>query len=293
MEESYVSLAELKVILEKEKAVRGEVNPEQQYSLSHAALFARVAAEKVPAIVKELMEIPMMSPFNAVKIVDLMPTHLDDVRAIFAKERFSLSKEDADKSSRLWGSTADEATRMEDYARILDFLPQGHPDQSKFHREPLTYALGVDEFKLFELVPKESVTLSVGQRVYIGKDVEMRKEVLHVKRRVGYEELTTAAQKELPFVIQETVKEKEAKFVDFFNRAQAITTRFHMLELLPGLGKKTMWAILEERKKGPFKSFQDLDQRVPSIHHPEKLVAKRIEMEISDPTQKYRLFVAR
>src|SRR5947199_167812 len=189
MEESYVSLAELKVILEKEKAVRGEVNPEQQYSLSHAR--------------------------------------------------------------------------------------------------------GVDEFKLFELVPKEGVTLSVGQRVYIGKDVEMRKEVLHVKRRVGYEELTTAAQKELPFVIQETVKEKEAKFVDFFNRAQAITTRFHMLELLPGLGKKTMWGILEERKKGPFKSFQDLDQRVPSVHHPEKLIAKRIEMEISDPTQKYRLFVAR
>src|SRR5256885_13215840 len=64
------------------------------------------------------------------------------------------------KSSKLWGSTADEATRMEDYARILDFLPQGHPDQSKFHREPLAYALGVDEFKLFELVPKEGVDLS-------------------------------------------------------------------------------------------------------------------------------------
>ncbi|HEX9566408.1 MAG TPA: RNA polymerase Rpb4 family protein [Thermoplasmata archaeon] len=103
MEESYVSLTELKVILEKEKAVRGELNPEQQYSLSHAALFARVPAEKVPAIVKELMEIPLMSPFNAVKIVDLMPTHLDDVRAIFAKERFSLSKEDADKVLEIVG----------------------------------------------------------------------------------------------------------------------------------------------------------------------------------------------
>src|SRR5438046_9867991 len=99
----------------------------------------------------------------------------------------------------------------------------------------------------------------------------MRSEMLHVKRRVGKEELTTAAQKDLPFVIQEIVKEKEEKSVDFLNRAQAITTRFHMLELLPGLGKKTMWAILEERMKGPFKSFQDLDQRVPSIHHPERL----------------------
>src|SRR2546428_447848 len=153
------------------------------------------------------------------------------------------------KSWRSWGSTADEASRMEDYARILDYLPQGHPDQSKFHREPLAYALGVDEFKLFELVPKEGAALGIGQRVYIGKEIDQRTEVLHVKRRVGHEELTTAAQKELPFVIQETVKEKEAKVVDFFNRAQAITTRLHMLELLPGLGKKTMCARLQEREK--------------------------------------------
>jgi len=103
MEESYVSLAELKVILEKDKAVRGELNPEQQYSLTHAALFSRISADKVPAMVKELIEIPMMSPFNAVKIVDLMPTHMDDVRAIFAKERFSLSKEDAEKVLEIVG----------------------------------------------------------------------------------------------------------------------------------------------------------------------------------------------
>lgn len=97
MEESYVSLAELKGILEKEKAARGELNPEQQYSLSHATTFARVPADRVPPILKELSEIPMMSLFNAVKIADLMPTHADDVRAIFAKERFALSKEDAEK----------------------------------------------------------------------------------------------------------------------------------------------------------------------------------------------------
>jgi putative nucleotide binding protein len=182
---------------------------------------------------------------------------------------------------------------LEDYARILDWLPQGHPDQSKYRREPLAYALGEDEGKMFELVPKDGVPLQVGQRVYIGKEIEQRKEILHVKRRVGFEELTTAAQSELPFVVGQIVKEKEEKFISFYNTAQAITTRFHMLELLPGLGKKTMWAVLEERKKGPFKDFQDLEQRVPSLHHPERLVAKRIEMEISDPTQKYRLFVAR
>ena len=65
---------------------------------------------------------------------------------------------------------------MEDYARILDHLPQGHPDQSKYHREPLAYALGEDEFKLFELVPKDGVDLGIGQKVYIGKEIDLRKE---------------------------------------------------------------------------------------------------------------------
>jgi len=182
---------------------------------------------------------------------------------------------------------------VEDFVRILDHLPQGHPERSRFEREPLAYALGEDEFKLFELVPKEGGSLMAGDRAYIGKEAEKRDAIQHVKRRVGFDELTTAAQNEVPLIVQQVVKEKEERFVRFFNEAQAITTRFHMLELLPGLGKKTMWAILEERKKGPFKSFEDLAKRVPLVHHPEKLVAKRIEMEVADPTQKYHLFAAR
>jgi DNA-directed RNA polymerase subunit F len=103
MEEQYLSLAEIKDLLEKEKVTRGELSQEQQYALSHATTFARVDPARVPAVVKELMEIPMMSPMNAVKLADLMPTHLDDVRAIFAKERFSLSKEDAEKVLEIVG----------------------------------------------------------------------------------------------------------------------------------------------------------------------------------------------
>jgi putative nucleotide binding protein len=182
---------------------------------------------------------------------------------------------------------------LEDYVRILDHLPQGHPDRSRSYREPVAYALGEDEFKLFELTPKENVTLTAGDKAYIGKDIEKRDVILHVKRRVSWEELTNAAQSELPFIINEIVVEKAERFVRFFNEAQAITTRFHMLELLPGLGKKTMWLVIEERKKGPFKGFEDIAQRVPAIRHPDKLIAKRIEMELSDPSQKYHLFAAR
>ena len=182
---------------------------------------------------------------------------------------------------------------MEDYVRILDHLPQGHLDRARSFKEPVAYALGEDEFKLFELTPKESAVLNAGDRAYIGKDIDKRDVILHVKRRLSWEDLTNAAQSELPFIIQQIVTEKEERFVRFFNEAQAITTRFHMLELLPGLGKKTMWLVLEERKKGLFKSFADLGSRVTAVRHPDKLIAKRIEMELSDPSQKYHLFVAR
>jgi putative nucleotide binding protein len=182
---------------------------------------------------------------------------------------------------------------VEDYARILDYLPQGLPDERKFKREPVAYAIGEDQFKLFELVPKTDAKLSVGDKVYIGKDLNLRQEILHVKRRINFSELTNAAQSEVQPVLLATIRAHEPRFVRFFNEAQAITTRFHMLELLPGLGKKTMWGILEERKKGPFKDLAELSQRVPMAHQVEKLIAKRIEEELANPNEKYHLFVSR
>ncbi len=182
---------------------------------------------------------------------------------------------------------------MEDYARILDYLPHGLPDEKKFTREPVAYAVGDDQFKLFELVPKDNINMAVGDKVYIGKDLDLRQEILHVKRRISFNELTNAAQSELHFVIMQIIKAHEQRFVRFFNEAQAITTRFHMLELLPGLGKKTMWSIIEERKKGPFKELAEITQRVPMAHQVDKLLAKRIEAELSNPDEKYHLFVSR
>jgi len=182
---------------------------------------------------------------------------------------------------------------LEDYAHILDYLPQGLPTERGFRKEPVAYALGSTELKLFELVPKPGAIISPGEVVYIGKDMDKRDKVLHVKRRVGFEELNAGSQNELPFVILEVVRENEEHYVKFFNESEAITTRYHVLELLPGLGKKTMLAILDERKKGPFKSFADIATRLPSFKHPEKVVAKRIELELADPSQKYRVFVSR
>ncbi|MEM4058407.1 MAG: DUF655 domain-containing protein, partial [Thermoplasmata archaeon] len=59
------------------------------------------------------------------------------------------------------------------------------------------------------------------------------------------------------------------------------------------LGKKTMWSIIEEREKEKFKTFSDLENRVKTIHHPEKLITKRIMLELEQRDIKYKIFVAK
>jgi putative nucleotide binding protein len=178
----------------------------------------------------------------------------------------------------------------EQYAYILDYLPTGHAEDTRpIHlRRPVAQAVGADYFILLELSIKEGERVEIESRVFVGKGD--RDIVKHVERRLKYEELTHTAEIELPVIIEKIVKDNEAKYVEFYNNAQPITTRLHMLELLPGIGKKMMWAIIDERKKGKFKSFREIEERVKGLHHPEKLIAKRIEEEIKDETIKYRLF---
>jgi len=139
-----------------------------------------------------------------------------------------------------------------------------------------------------EMTPKEGVVPAAGTRVYIGSG--SRDIIDHVNRRIEYPELSNSARLELAFQIQSIVLDNEARFIRYFNDAGPITTRMHALELLPGIGKKLMWAILNERKKGPFKSFADLTERVKGLHNPEKLIAKRVEDELMDERIKYRVF---
>ncbi len=180
--------------------------------------------------------------------------------------------------------------KLEDYAYVIDFMPYGHPeDKRPIHkREPLAQIVGEKYFTLLEVSIKKDKNPLVMDRVYIGKGE--RDVVKKIKRRLRYEDLTPAAKAELPFVLEHIVKEQEKRFVEFFNKAGPITTRMHQLELLPGIGKKTMWAIIEERKKKPFESFEDISSRVKGIQHPEKLIVGRIIYELQNPQAKYKLF---
>lgn len=180
--------------------------------------------------------------------------------------------------------------KYEDRGIVLDFLPQGNPnDPRPIHlREPVAQILGDTFFTLLEVVPKEGVTFSPREVVFIGKGE--RDKVDRIKRRIGYEDLTAAAKAELPFAIEMLISEHPERFVEFFNRAGPLTTRFHQLELLPGIGKKLMWAIIEERNKAPFADFDDLERRVKGLADPKGMIVSRIEKELKGE-DKYRVFV--
>jgi len=180
--------------------------------------------------------------------------------------------------------------KLEDYAFILDFLPYGHPeDRRPLHkREPLAQIVGEKFFTLLEVSVKKDKNPLVADRVYIGKEIDRRDVVNRIKRKLRYDELTATAKSELPYVLEQMVKLQEGRFVEFFNKADAITTKLHQLELLPGIGKKTMWAIIDERRKEPFKNFEDIAKRIKI--NPEKCIVQRIIYELQNPNTKYKLF---
>jgi putative nucleotide binding protein len=181
--------------------------------------------------------------------------------------------------------------RYEEYAYVLDFLPHGRPGirvsgRAGYRAGALVQLAGEEFFTLLEALVKEGELLKPHDRVYVGK--EAREEVTYIIGRIGFDELTAAAKTELPTVISRIVLNREQSFLDFFNSARAVTPRMHALELIPGIGKKYMWEVINERERRPFESFEDLQKRT-DLPNPVKLITKRVLEELAGES-KYRLF---
>ncbi len=174
----------------------------------------------------------------------------------------------------------------DDYMIVLDYLPQGKPGDPR--RLPIVQGIGTQSFSLLEAYPKLNAVIGLLEKVYIGKGE--RDKISQIVRRIRYEDLTTIAKDNLYEAVKNIVKENEDRFVDLINRAGPITIRLHSLELLPGVGKKHLIKILDEREKEPFKSLLDLKNRVKLTKDPYDMITERIIEEIKGNV-KYYLFV--
>jgi len=178
----------------------------------------------------------------------------------------------------------------EEYAIVLDFLPNGYAfdNTPSYKKNAIVQALGKEHLVLLELVPKRDISVQPGDEVYIGEG--KRDHIHHILGKLPMDKLTATGEGTLGDVIADTVKNHEKKYVDFFNNAQPLTTRMHQLELLPGLGKKHMWEIIEARSDKEFDSFEDIKKRVKLMPDPGKAIIKRIMAEMSG-NEKHKLFV--
>ena len=185
--------------------------------------------------------------------------------------------------------------KKEEEVIILDYLKFGYvnPDRPTTRGMPIAQTIGVDKFTLIEVTPKDGLDLEIHDKVYIGPG--KRDKVNRVKGLLDFEKLTATSRIELEYAIKDIIKGKEDEYVKFFNEIDPLSIKLHKLELIPGIGKKHMNMILEEREKEPFKSFDDLKTRVPLLGDPVELLAKRVVLEL-DTTQvkrgkkKYYLF---
>ncbi|MEM0016953.1 MAG: DUF655 domain-containing protein [Candidatus Korarchaeum sp.] len=143
-------------------------------------------------------------------------------------------------------------------------------------------------FILMEFALRPNVNLNVLDKIYVGKGP--RKEVSKFIRYLSYEELPPTAKMILESVVSRIVREGEQFFVNLFNESIPMTTRLHQLELLPGIGKKTLLKVLEERSRRPFSSFSDVAERA-GIKDPAELITRRVLEEFMGK-DKYYILVA-
>lgn len=89
--ERHLTIPEVHELLLKEQE-RRELTYEQKLVLQHCELLQRFDARTAQKLIAELEKVERVTTPLAHKIAELLPTHPDDVRAIFSKERFTLEE---------------------------------------------------------------------------------------------------------------------------------------------------------------------------------------------------------
>ncbi len=93
----YITISEAKEVMEKiakKRQEEAELLFETRRALKHLRTFAKLSADKAKELVEELMKLPQVGRKDlAVKLVDIMPRIPDEVRIIYAKERFTITSE--------------------------------------------------------------------------------------------------------------------------------------------------------------------------------------------------------
>ncbi|MFX0080815.1 MAG: DUF655 domain-containing protein [Candidatus Hodarchaeota archaeon] len=172
---------------------------------------------------------------------------------------------------------------------VLDLLLHGHPEEDKpsWAKTPIAQVLTFPDFVLYEVKMNKNSNIGVQeQKTY--EEFLNEDKLRDVLKKIDFNDLTSTSKALIQPILEKEVLKYEEEFINFFNNSTSITPRMHALKLLPGIGQKHMWEILEARERQKFVTFQDISDRT-SISNPAKLIAQRIIKELQRDA-KYYLF---
>tara|TARA_B100000953_G_C18027114_1_gene422082 strand:+ start:65 stop:553 length:489 start_codon:yes stop_codon:yes gene_type:complete len=73
-----------------------QIQYEHKLALDHVRIMAQATIKQANQIIEKVIELEHVNDYYAAKIADVLPMHPDDVRSIFARERFSLGHDEID-----------------------------------------------------------------------------------------------------------------------------------------------------------------------------------------------------
>ncbi|WP_321428690.1 RNA polymerase Rpb4 family protein [uncultured Methanolobus sp.] len=105
LSEELLTLPEVKgmlhEIMEERLNNEEELSYELRKAINHAEMFSKTSPEKARDLVNKLLELEKMKPEIAIRMADIMPQSRDELRSLYAKERFTLTEEELDEMLNL------------------------------------------------------------------------------------------------------------------------------------------------------------------------------------------------
>ncbi|NHJ22571.1 MAG: DUF655 domain-containing protein [Candidatus Lokiarchaeota archaeon] len=173
---------------------------------------------------------------------------------------------------------------------ILDLLLHGHPEEDKpsWSKIPIAQVLTFPDFVLYEVKCNRDSDIKVQEKNTYEEFLKQNK-LGDVIKKIDYNDLTNTSKALILPLLEAEVLNYEEEFINFFNNSTSITPRMHSLKLLPGVGQKHMWEIIDARNRQKFTTFKDISDRT-SMSQPAKQIALRIIKELQREGVKYYLF---
>ena len=102
VDEEYLTIPEVKELLadiENERATdeEREMRYELARAIEHVNRFSELSAEDSRALVEELRDHEKVTEGTAFKIANLLPRNRDEMRSVYAQQRYSLSGDELDE----------------------------------------------------------------------------------------------------------------------------------------------------------------------------------------------------